>query len=456
MCMMLSKKWPVLFILFPLLQYCSSVATTEKPSFIKVNGTQFEYNNRPYYFTGTNFWYGINLASKGEGGNRTRLLIELNNLRSMGITNLRILALSEDSYIQKTLKPAIQKESNIFNEELLDGLDFLLYEMQRRNMYAVIYLNNYWEWSGGMAVYNKWFPKEKVIDPYSMEDGWKAFMDYSASFYRNEKANEYFKEVIKKIVTRKNKYTEKFYFDDPTIMAWELANEPRAGSLDNGKSNLDNFYKWIDETAEYIHSIDPNHLVTTGSEGTVGSLLDEAVFLKAHGSKNIDYLTFHLWAKNWNWFDANKIEETYSGAEKNAIDYFNDHMKLARQLSKPITLEEFGLPRDFEYCWPGSSTSARDKYYSKIYSVVYDSASAGAPIAGSNFWAWSGYGRGINEDDFWKEDNPFTGDPPHEPQGINSIYDTDFSTIAIIKEFTEKMNKLSISKTIVKNKTVEK
>jgi mannan endo-1,4-beta-mannosidase len=30
-------------------------------------------NNKPYTFLGTNFWYGMNLGSKGSGGNRKDL-----------------------------------------------------------------------------------------------------------------------------------------------------------------------------------------------------------------------------------------------------------------------------------------------------------------------------------------------------------------------------------------------
>lgn len=37
------------------------------------------------------FWYGGILASEGEGGNRERLVQELDSLKSIGIDNLRIL-----------------------------------------------------------------------------------------------------------------------------------------------------------------------------------------------------------------------------------------------------------------------------------------------------------------------------------------------------------------------------
>lgn len=428
-------------ILF-LTEGCASTVVKDTSDFIKVRGTQFELNGKPYYFVGTNFWYGCYLGSPGATGDRERLKRELDILKENGITNLRVLASSEKSYIKTSLDPAIQPEPGIIDEDLLEGLDYLLYEMKKRNMHAVIFLNNYWEWSGGFVVYNKWYGSGKEVDPNSSNYTWPDFMNYSAEFYRNEKANEHFREYIKKIITRKNKFTNQFYFEDPTIMAWQLANEPRPGWGDAALPYLDYFYKWIDETAAFIHSIDPNHLVTTGNEGLRGSLDSEEIYLKAHQSKNIDYMTFHLWPKNWGWFDAKRIDETLPSTIQKAVNYINQHLIYARQLNKPITLEEFGLSRDYEICSPGTPTTARDKYYKIIFDVVYDSAAAGAPIAGTNFWSWGGVGRGKNKDNVWRVGDPFVGDPPQEPQGFNSIYDTDLSTLSIIKEHSEKMNSL--------------
>ncbi len=425
----------ILYTVMIALYSCSTIDQIDlETKFIKVKNTQFIKDGKPYYFVGTNFWYGIYIGSSGETKDRERLKLELDKLKSLNVDNLRILAASEESIIKRSLTPAVQTKLEVYNEDLLNGLDYLLYEMGKRNMHAVIFLNNYWEWSGGMGQYNAWTNVGEVIDPGDSSNSWEKYNQYVSSFYRNDKANKYFRKFIKKIITRKNKLNDLFYFEDPTIMAWQLANEPRPGSGEDGKKHIDYYYKWINETAGFIHSLDPNHLVSTGNEGLMGSMGSEEYYLNAHKTRNIDYLTFHLWAKNWGWFDASRSDETYPVTEKNAIDYINKHINLATKLNKPITLEEFGLPRDYENTLRGTLTSARDKYFKTLFSVISDSAKVGAPIAGSNFWTWGGDGFKKHDDSIWREGDPFTGDPPQEPQGLNSVFNTDYKTLKIISD----------------------
>ena len=96
-------------------------------------------------------------------------------------------------------------------------------------MKAVLYLNNFWQWSGGMSQYVAWFNGKPVLDPDVTGD-WNSFMDDSAAFYREPKAQEAFRFAVKQLVTRKNTVNGRAYTDDPTIMSWQLANEPRPGS----------------------------------------------------------------------------------------------------------------------------------------------------------------------------------------------------------------------------------
>jgi mannan endo-1,4-beta-mannosidase len=435
-----------LFAFTILLDSCSIFfPSREEDGFIKVSGTHFTHDGKPYYYAGTNLWYGGYLGSPGATGNRDRLVRELDSLQALGITNVRVLALSEESYIKTSVKPAVQKAPGVLDEDLLAGLDFLLAEMGKRHMHAVIYLNNYWEWSGGMAQYNVWTGAPEV-DPENPAQGWPAFMAFSATFYANEKANDIFRGAVKKIVMRKNTVNGRIYTQDPTIMSWQLANEPRPGP-DNPetRASLPTFNRWIDGTAAFIHSLDTNHLVSSGSEGTVALSWEAEPYIQSHQSRSIDYLTFHLWAKNWGWFDPLKPEETFPSAEDKALSYIQQHCLLARQIGKPIVMEEFGLTRDSASFFPGSPVTTRDRYFKELFSVIYDSARSGSALAGTNFWAWGGEGRAQHQDYIWRPGDSFLGDPPQEPQGLYSVFVTDTTTVQIIRQHAYKMMRLGVS-----------
>jgi mannan endo-1,4-beta-mannosidase len=434
-----------LTLLSVLFSSCSLISLFgEHDGFVRVQGTQLFHNGAPYYFAGTNMWYGCYLGSTGSTGDRPRLLRELDSLKSYGVTNLRVLAASERSEIRRSVKPAIQNAPGVVDDSLLAGLDFTLAEMTKRHMHAVLYLGNYWEWSGGMSQYNVW-TGGKTVDPEDTTQGWGAFMDFSATFYSNPEAMKMYENYVRMIVTRKNTINGRMYYEDPAIMSWQLANEPRPGRDGGpGQQNLVVFYRWLDQTAMFIHSLDPNHLVNAGSEGIVGTLQSEEYYLKAFQTPHIDYLNLHLWPLNWGWFNPGRWEETLPSTKIKAIAYISRHLELARKLGKPIVMDEFGLGRDGGAILPSTSTKARDEYYGLIYQVLEDSASSGAPIAGSNFWAWGGEGFARHSDGMWQIGDPYVGDPPQEPQGRNSVFLSDTSTLRIVREYARRMNTLNV------------
>ncbi len=103
-------------------------------------------------------------------------------------------------------------------------------------------------------------------------------------------------------------------------------------------------------------------------------------------------------------------------------------------------LEEFGLPRDHENYMPGSPTTARDEYYRRMFAQVAESCSAGRALQAANFWAWGGEGRANSAKN---SAGVYLGDPPCEPQGLNSVFDTDTSTLAIISSANKKLSALA-------------
>lgn len=409
----------------------------EKPSnFVKVDGTSFTYKGKAFEYVGTNFWYGPYLGQAGEAGNRDRLQKELDFLVEHGITNLRILGSSEEAVFEHSLAPTFIAADGSYNENLLIGLDFLLAEMAKRDMHAVIFLNNYWEWSGGMSSYHSWYSGGAPIDPSTGD--WDGFMKFSAAFYQNVEAQNAFRNYIEILVTRTNSINGISYSEDPTIMSWQLANEPRPGRGEMSTEAIQAYYDWIDGTAGFIKTLAPHQLISSGSEGKMGSLDSMQVFIEAHDTPNIDYLTFHMWAKNWSWIDPSNMSETIANAEEKASNYVLTHIEIAKKMNKPLVMEEFGFPRDGEGYSPKTSTKYRDQYYKMVFNLVEEHKA----LAGTNFWSWGGFGIAQNEDFWWVEGDPFTGDPPQEPQGLNSVFATDESTLSIIKQHAKAIGAL--------------
>ena len=148
---------------------------SQKPSFVTVQDGKFVRAGKPYTYIGTNFWYGPILASDGEGGNFERLTMELDTLKALGLTNLRVLVGAQGANgVFSRVEPTLEQEPGVYNEALLVGLDRFLVELGKRDMQAVLYLNNSWEWSGGYGQYMEWATGEKALIP--LIDGYWPFM----------------------------------------------------------------------------------------------------------------------------------------------------------------------------------------------------------------------------------------------------------------------------------------
>ena len=410
-------------------------ACTSKPAqqaddpFIKVNADgQFIRNGKPYYFVGTNFWYGAILGSEGVGGDRDRLHRELDFLKSIGVDNLRVLvgADGEDG-VKTRVEPSLQKAPGVYNDTILAGLDYFMNELKKRDMTAVLYLNNSWEWSGGYSVYLQWAGHGKAVVP--AVDGWPAYMEYVKQYQQSDSAKALFAKHVEFIVKRVNRYNNIKYVDDPTIMSWQIGNEPRAFSDENKEP----FAAWMAQVAAQIKSLDPNHMVSSGSEGKNGCEGDMALFEKVHADANIDYMNIHIWPYNWGWVKADSLNEMLSGAKERTKAYIDEHLAVARKYKKPIVIEEFGFPRDGFQFSKDTPTTARDEYYRYVFSLVGQDRAQGGLFAGCNFWAWGGFATPAHVN--WERGDDYTGDPAQEQQGLNSVFATD-STIEVIKKET--------------------
>ena len=420
--------------------------------FVRVEDGQFVRDGEKINFVGTNFWYGPILGSEGRGGNRERLEKELDLLDELGLDNLRILVGSDGPEgVAYKVEPVLQKEPGVYNDTLLRGLDYLLAEMAERDMHAVLYFNNSWEWSGGYGQYLEWAGEGKALLP--SVDGYENYVDHVRRFVTNKKAKELYYNHVRNIVTRVNTVTGKPYAEDPTIFSWQIGNEPRAFARDSVTKA--SFAEWIASSAALIKSLDPNHMVSTGSEGLYGCEVDMDLFEKIHADKNIDYLNIHIWPLVWRWVNKDTFADSVHVATAMTEKYMTSHFPVAERLGKPIVLEEFGYPRDgskafegeAEKFWDGvslskeSATTARDKYYGWVFDRLVASCTNGEPLVGINFWGWGGYATQSPVNEFWRPGDDYCGDPAQEPQGLFSVYATDQGTLDLIRRCNETLKR---------------
>ncbi|HEX8335658.1 MAG TPA: DUF4126 family protein [Pyrinomonadaceae bacterium] len=429
----------LLLTLLPAPALTPAAEASARPSFVTVRAHQLYLDDRPYYFVGTNYWYGGLLGlSRNERRGVERLRRELDFLKANGVTNLRLLAGAEGSgMINGVLRvgPPLQPRQGAFDEDVLAGLDLVLHEMGKRGLKAVIFLSNNWEWSGGFQQYLTWngrVPEELRTRKLN----WDEQRDLVSQFYGCEPCTAAYARQAGLLLDRVNRYSRRRYTEDPAIMAWELANEPRPMR----PAAAESYKRWVADVAALIKSKDKNHLVVVGHEGRMGTD-DLKLFEEIHADRNVDYLTIHIWPKNWSWFKGHDVAADFEGVAEKTLAYVEEHLRVAERLNKPLVLEEFGLPRDGHSFDPAAPTTLRDRLYAKVFAVLTRHASAGGHVAGVNFWAFGGAARPVRGQTFWKEGDDYTGDPPMEEQGLNSVFDSDATTWRLIKSTARELEK---------------
>lgn len=378
---------------------CSGLS--QKPVWTAEDGNILK-NGKSEYFIGTNLWYAGRLAATENG--RARLDRELDTLKALGITNLRVLATEGED---------------------IECLRYALDRMQEKGMCAVLFLNNAWEWSYGFSDYLQ--AAGAGPQPQPAVDGYWPYMQAMAAFSTNEKAISLNHEYVRKTVSA--------LMDHQAIFSWQICNEPRCFS--DLPANREAFVRYIHGTAALIKSIDPVHMVSTGNEGQKGCEEDMNLYETINTCDDIDYITIHIWPYNWSWVREDSVNDGIGGAIENVGAYIDSHLEVANRLGKPVVIEEFGYPRDgfgFDSSCP---TAGRDRIYAYVFSRVMESAANGGNLAGCNFWGWGGFAQPAHER--WQEGDDYCGDPWQEAQGLNSVFVTDSSTVAVISNATRKL-----------------
>lgn len=257
----------------------------------------------------------------------------------------------------------LQPEPGVYNESGFGKLDYAIEKAKEEGIRLVIVLINNWADFGGMPQYIEWVKSETGNLTLLHDD-----------FYTNERCQQIYKDYVMYVLNRNNTYTGLKYKDDPTIMAWELANEPRCDSDKSGNTLVD----WAQEMSDYIKSIDPNHLLAVGDGGFLNR--PNVTAYRYDGSNgvdwerliklpNIDYGTFHLYPEYWgkNWSDTLQA----------GLEWIKVHCDLAKEANIPVVLEEYGVS--------ARSGKNRNMIYEYWNEALYEN-----DADGSMFWILTG------------------------------------------------------------------
>ncbi|KAJ7966781.1 Mannan endo-1,4-beta-mannosidase-like protein [Quillaja saponaria] len=357
------KHFCVVFLVLLVIQKQGSLVQVEaEDGFVKTSGVQFILNGSPYYANGFNAYWLMYMAS--QSSQRDKVSSAFQQAADHGLNIARTWAFSDGGDIP------LQYSPGSYNEQMFQGLDFVLSEARKHGIKLVLSLVNNYESLGGKKQYVDWARSQGQA--ITAED----------DFYTNPVVKGYYKNHIKTVLTRHNTLTGVAYKDDSTIMAWELMNEPRCTSDQSGRT----IQAWITEMASYLKSIDGNHLLEAGLEGFYGqtkqhsnpnSNLVGTDFIANNQIPGIDFATVHSYPDQW--LSGPSFESLVSFLS----GWMNDHIQDAQNtLKKPVIFAEFGLTmKEF-----GFNPSQRDQLYDTVYSKIYSSASAGGAAAGGLFW----------------------------------------------------------------------
>jgi len=363
----------------------SAFAEEGKSDFVYAQGTELMLHGKPFKYAGTNSYYLMVYSVQPD----MRKLVEevFDDAGNMGVNVIRTWAFNDG----KRQWNALQTSPGEYKESTFVGLDQVIAKAKKKGIYLVLSFGNNWNNYGGIKQYVDWSPTT-------------ANKEHN-EFFTDKNTRQYYKDNIKAILGRENTVTGVKYKDEPTILAWELINEPRV-SKDLSGDILNN---WISEMSSYVKSIDKNHLVTTGCEGfyTNTNKYDWKLngseggdFIRNHSIPTVDIVSFHLWP----------CSNSYCMNLEEVDQWMKMHADDAKKLNKPLILFEYG-----EYRGYNGDTIERDKLFNLVLSKTKEYG-----LAGANFWF-------LLHDGYKQYDD-----------GSGVYYPEDKSTVKIIESYYKK------------------
>ncbi|KAJ3570962.1 hypothetical protein NP233_g4061 [Leucocoprinus birnbaumii] len=296
----------------------SSAPTTSAPpstvtGFVKTSGTKFTLNGKTYTLVGGNsYWMGL------MGLSTSAMNQAFADIAKAGGTTVRTWGFNEVTSANGNYYQLWSGSTPTINTGAtgLQNFDNVVAAAKANGIRLIVALTNNWSDYGGMDVY-----VNQILGSGQPHD----------LFYTNTNVKNAYKNYVKTFVSR--------YVNEPGIMAWELANEPRCkGSTGSSSGNCTTttITNWASEMSAYIKSLDKNHLVAIGDEGFYNQ--PGAPTYPYQGSEGVDFAAnLAISTLDFGTFHASGNETAWG------TQWIADHAASMKSAGKPVILEEFGV-----------------------------------------------------------------------------------------------------------------
>ena len=276
-----------------------------------------------------------------------------------------------------------------YDESQFRSLDKIIAAAGRHNIRLILALGNSWQ---SYRSPEDWL----LMAGLSLQN--KTLLD----FYTNRAVIALFKSHIVSIVNRKNTVNSLQYKNDPTIMLWNVINEPRCPGCDANEQA--SALQWVKVMTKHLRAQAPKQLSSAGNEGFFTgdaavsaqqsypgpsfnpgpwATCDNGQWSQMSSLQSIDVTTAHVL--------GNHMEFLPDGSFCDApcffqflSSYISAHKKATESISKPFILEEFNC-----LIGGGYSLATRAAMFRLVSEALLDSKREGGGLAGVLFWSAS-------------------------------------------------------------------
>lgn len=278
---------------------------------IQRNGQQLMLNNKPFHVIGVNDY---DLAYQ----NNADIAQTFETLHKAGVTTVRFWLFGDGD------SDGFQPNAGSYNQVRFEQADYVFFQAAKNNIKVIPVLVNNWTDYGGKDQYLEWVGDNPTND--------------ETAFWTDNQIKSLFQHYIMYVLSRKNMYTHITYANDPTILGWDIMNEPRS----TDQTDMNN---WLVEMASFIKQRDHKHLILVGTENATVAQpvksVDTGKSSNLCANAVIDICSIHLYL-----FDNSNNNEPIYNSYQDVTNFLQGQKEYAQQLNKPLLMEEFGIAQD--------------------------------------------------------------------------------------------------------------